>query len=256
MTHTDLPRQTPWRILVVDDERSHGMVCMTALETVAEYEAKLELSALQALTTVRDWQPDLVVIDIKMPEINGLEFAQRLIDDNCDAGRMFLTSLNSSRDEVAGLKLADEYITKPFQPLVFLSRVQKVLDRRAERQAEREAAVLPRPALRVRRPVIDLAESRMRVPHGADVKLTPTEMRLARALLDGEGETVPYLELIRAIYGEHALDGADESQVKNCEGTVQVYVSRVRKKIERDPQNPQLILTISGVGYRYNLQPS
>lgn len=252
MEHTGLPRLTPWRILVVDDKRSHGMVCMTALETVAEYDAKLELSALRALATVREWQPDLVVIDIKMPEMNGLEFAQRLIDDNCDAGRMFLTSLNSSREEVAGLKLADEYITKPFQPLVFLSRVQKILDRRAAWQA----AALPRSGRPEQRPVLDLAESRMRVPNGKDAKLTPTEMRLARALVEGEGETVSYAELFRAVYGEHALDGASTSEVKDYEGTVQVYVSRVRKKIERDSRNPQLILTVSGVGYRFNLQPA
>lgn len=252
MEHTGLPRQTPWRILVVDDKRSHGMVCMTALETVAEYDAKLELSALRALTTVREWQPDLVVIDIKMPEMNGLEFAQRLIDDNCDSDRMFLTSIDAPRYEVAGLKLADEYVTKPFQPLVFLSRVQKVLDRRAERQA----AVLSRYKGHEQRPTFDLPDMLwIRVPHGNDAKLTPTEMKLAKALVKGEGEPVSYAELFRAVYGEHALDGASTSEVKDYEGTVQVYVSRVRKKIERDPRNPQLILTVSGMGYRYNLQP-
>jgi DNA-binding response OmpR family regulator len=244
MKHTGLPRMTPWRILVVDDKRSHGMVCMTALETVAEYEAKLELSALRALTTVREWQPDLVVIDIKMPEMNGFEFAQRLIDVDCDAGRMFLTSLDSTRDEVAGLELADDYVTKPFQPRVFLRRVQNILDRRAARQV----AALPRSGRHEQRPEIDL--------DGNDARLTPIEMKLMRALLAGEGEIVPYADLIRGIWGEHALDGADQDIVKDNEATIQVYVSRVRKKIERDPRQPRLILTVSGVGYRFNLQPA
>ncbi|MGH2505102.1 MAG: response regulator transcription factor, partial [Ktedonobacterales bacterium] len=247
-----LEQAQTWRILVVDDKPHEGIICATALQTVRGYEVRQEKSARRALTIAREWRPDLAILDIKMPEMDGFELARRLRADGCDAHYMFVSSREEEDAQVEGLDLASDYVVKPFSARILLSRVKNILALRQQMRADAQRAV----ADRDRRPQIDKLNQRVHVPgRQKDIDLTPLEVKLLHALLDANGQAVSYDELIRAVWLDDDSAEADAklSQTESFRSALFANISRLRGKVELDRSVPQLILTVQHVGYRYNL---
>ncbi len=228
------PRETH-RILVVDDEpRMIRFIRMNLeLEGYAVFEAA---DGVRALQQVRDTLPDLVVLDVMMPELDGFETLQDLREFS-SVPVIMLTARGEEDDRVRGLELgADDYVTKPFSPRELVSRVKAVL-RRAEIPAPAQKA-----AIQVDdRLQIDFDRREIFV-EGQLVKLRPTEFRLLYHLVSNAGWVVPHDQLLAKVWG---YEYRDETHY------LRLYVNYLRQKLEADPAHPKYILTERGVGYRF-----
>lgn len=228
------PRQRGKRILVVDDEpRMIGFIRMNL-----ELEDHLVIEAhngLEALDAIRTQLPDLILLDVMMPELDGFE-TLRMLREFSDIPVIMLTAKGEENDKVTGLELgADDYITKPFGPRELSSRI-KAIFRRLEKPSADEAILQIDDRLSIdfnRREVI-VSEER--------VKLRPTEYRLLYHLIRNAGWTVPHDQLLQKVWGYEYRDEAHY---------VRLYVNYLRDKIEEDPAKPQYIITERGVGYRF-----
>ncbi|HYL34792.1 MAG TPA: response regulator transcription factor [Bryobacteraceae bacterium] len=226
------------RILVVDDEPHIRRILRTAL-TAAGYEVDDARTGEQALEKVREFRPDLVVLDINMPGMGGLA-ACREIRANTDIGIIMLTVRNREEDKVEALDAgADDFVTKPFSTPELLARIRAAL---------RRLPVSPQssPArLRVGRLVIDFAARS--VSSGSTAShLTPKELDLLRYLTQHANEAVAHRQLLQAVWGPDYGDQVDY---------LRVFIRNLRKKIELDPDRPEFITTEPWVGYRFNGQP-
>ena len=223
------------RILVVDDEpRMRRFVRMNLdLEGYAVLEAENGLVALQRL---RDNEPDLVILDVAMPDLDGFETLGHIREVSM-VPVIMLTVKGDEEDRVRGLDLgADDYITKPFSPRELLSRIRAVL-RRAEPAKPGAEGPLQIDA--------DLAidfPQRAVIVHGEQIKLRPTEYRLLSHLVENAGWIVPQETLLAKVWGP---EYRDDNQL------LRLYITYLRKKIEPDPANPKYILTERGVGYQF-----
>ena len=228
------PKQKRKRILVVDDEpRMIGFIRMNLeLEDHLVVEAH---SGLEALDAIRTQLPDLVLLDVMMPELDGFE-TLRMLREFSDIPVIMLTAKGEENDKVFGLELgADDYITKPFGPRELSSRI-KAIFRRLEKPTTDEAILQIDDRLSIdfnRREVIIKDER---------IKLRPTEYRLLYHLIRNAGWTVPHDQLLQKVWGYEYRDEAHY---------VRLYVNYLREKIEEDPANPQYIITERGVGYRF-----
>ncbi|MCY3833177.1 MAG: response regulator transcription factor [Chloroflexi bacterium] len=228
------PERKGKRILVVDDEpRMIGFIRMNLeLEGHLVIEAHSGLAALEA---VRTQLPDLVLLDVMMPELDGFE-TLRMLREFADIPVIMLTAKGEESDKVQGLELgADDYITKPFGPRELSSRIRAIF-RRLEKPTTEEAILRIDDRLHVdfnRREVI-VNEER--------IKLRPTEYRLLYHLIRNVGWTVPHDQLLQKVWGYEYRDEAHY---------VRLYVNYLRDKIEEDPSNPKYIITERGVGYRF-----
>lgn len=244
-----------WRILVVDDKPLEGIISATALQTVRGYEVRHEKSARRALTVAREWRPDLAILDIKMPEMDGFELARSLRAEGCEAHFMFVTSREEEDAQVEGLALASDYVVKPFSARVLLSRVKNILATRQKQFADAQRVA----ADHERRPKVDAVKKRVHIPgRKKDINLTSIEVQLLQALLDANGRALSYGELVRAVWrngasDETAVDLADTAVSKSDRDMLFTSIARLRRKIELDRDVPQLILTVHRMGYRYNL---
>ena len=227
------------RVLVVDDDPTVSDVVRRYLER-AEYEVVLAADGQGALDAVHAQRPDLVVLDLMLPGIDGLEVCRRLRRDDPELPVVMLTALGDEADRVVGLSLgADDYVTKPFSPRELVLRVQSVL-RRSSRAAE------PPPAGGAVLTDGDLAvDVRRRVAQlrGQVLGLTVREFDLLVFLLRNPGRAFRRGDLLEAVWGWTFGD----------QSTVTVHMRRLREKIEDDPANPKRIVTVWGVGYRYEV---
>ncbi len=225
----------PQLILIVDDElRMRRFIRMNMeLEGYQVIEAE---NGIQALDQIRQFNPDLVVMDVMMPEMDGFE-TLKLLREISTVPVILLTVRNDEEDITRGLSLgADDYITKPFSPRVLTSRVAAVL-RRA-----RWPAPPPRTVLRIDdRLSIDFNRHQV-IVNGERVDLRPTEYRLLNHLIQNAGWVVPHDTLLAKVWG---YEYRDETHY------LRLYINYLRKKIEEDPANPKYILTERGVGYRF-----
>lgn len=223
------------RILVVDDEPRmiHFIRLNLEHDGFEVYEAPSGSAALEQL---RDQMPDLILLDIMMPDLDGFE-TLRLVRDLSSVPVIMLTAKGEEEDKVRGLELgADDYITKPFSPRELVSRVRAVL-RRAE---------LPSPA---QHELIQV-DDRLRIDFdrrevwvdGELVKLRPTEYKLLYHLVQNAGWVVPHEQLLAKVWG---YEYRDETHY------LRLYINYLRQKLELDPSDPQYILTERGVGYRF-----
>ncbi len=228
------PKETH-RILVVDDEpRMIRFIRMNLeLEGYAVFEAA---DGLRALQQVRDTLPDLVILDVMMPELDGFETLQDLREFS-SVPVIMLTARGEEDDRVRGLELgADDYVTKPFSPRELVSRVKAVI-RRAESPAPAQKA-----AIQVdERLQIDFDRREIFV-EGQLVKLRPTEFRLLYHLVSKAGWVVPHDQLLAKVWG---YEYRDETHY------LRLYINYLRQKLEADPAHPKYILTERGVGYRF-----
>ena len=228
------PQRKGKRILVVDDEpRLIGFIRMNLeLENHQVIEAR---NGLEALDAMRTKLPDLVLLDVMMPELDGFE-TLRMLREFSDIPVIMLTAKGEESDKVTGLELgADDYITKPFGTRELTSRI-KAIFRRLEKPTTDEAILAIDERLSVdfnRREVIVAGER---------VKLRPTEYRLLYHLIRNAGWTVPHDQILQKVWGYEYRDEAHY---------VRLYVNYLREKIEADPSNPQYIITERGVGYRF-----
>jgi DNA-binding response OmpR family regulator len=225
------------RVLVVDDDPTVSDVVRRYLER-AEYDVTLAVDGQGALDAVRDRRPDLVVLDLMLPGIDGLEVCRRLRRDDPNLPVVMLTALGDEADRVLGLSLgADDYVTKPFSPRELVLRVQSVL-----RRAVRDPAAGPGSAevLTDGDLVVDVPRRVARLG-GRELALTVREFDLLAFLLRNPGRAFRRGDLLEAVWGWTFGD----------QSTVTVHMRRLREKIEDDPASPKRIVTVWGVGYRY-----
>jgi len=222
------------RILVVDDEpRMIGFIRMN-LELEDHYVIEAH-SGMEALDAIRTQLPDIVLLDVMMPELDGFE-TLRMLREFSDIPVIMLTAKGEENDKVYGLELgADDYITKPFGPRELSSRI-KAIFRRIEKPTTEEAVLKVDDRLSV-----DFNQREV-IVNGEHIKLRPTEYRLLYHLIKNEGWTVPHDQLLQKVWGYEYRDEAHY---------VRLYVNYLREKIEEDPSNPHYIITERGVGYRF-----
>ncbi len=223
------------RILVVDDEPRMIHFIRLNLENDG-FEVYEALSGTHALAQLRDQMPDLVLLDIMMPDLDGFE-TLRMIRDLSSVPVIMLTAKGEEEDKVRGLELgADDYITKPFSPRELVSRVRAVL-RRTELPAPSQHELIEVD----HRLKIDFDRREIWVDDEL-VKLRPTEYKLLYHLVQNAGWVVPHEQLLAKVWG---YEYRDETHY------LRLYINYLRQKLEKDPSNPQYILTERGVGYRF-----
>jgi two-component system KDP operon response regulator KdpE len=223
-------------VLVVDDEpRMIGFIRMNLeIEGHQVIEAH---SGVEALEAIRTKLPDVVLLDVMMPDLDGFE-TLRMLREFSNIPVIMLTAKGEENDKVYGLELgADDYVTKPFGPRELSSRIRAVL-----RRAEIPAATPEQAILKIDdRLQVDFNRREV-IVEGNHIKLRPTEYRLLYHLIENAGWTVPHDQLLAKVWGYEYRDEAHY---------VRLYVNYLREKIEKDPSNPQYILTERGVGYRF-----
>jgi len=236
---------TGYRVLIVDDEPSIVELVRFTLEKEG-FQCDVAFDGPKALEMVERTKPDLVVLDLMLPGLDGLEVCRR-IRQRASVPIVMLTAKASEVDKVVGLELgADDYVTKPFSPRELVARIRAVLRRF---QAAREASQQPESAgseLRVGDVVMDVARHQVWVK-GRPVELTPKEYDLLRMLMSNKGIVLTRELLLDKVWG---YDFAGDTR------TVDVHVVRLRQKLEDDPAHPRYIETVRGVGYRMREHPA
>ncbi len=224
-----------FRILVVDDERR--MVGFIRLNLEQDgFEVVEAYNGTEALERLRDSLPDLILLDVMMPDIDGFEVL-RTIREVSQVPVIMLTAKGEEDDKVKGLELgADDYITKPFSPRELVSRVRAVLRRGTSFEEDDQGVIEVDDRLK-----IDFGRREVWV-EGKLVKLRPTEYRLLYHLVQNAGWVLTHDQILTKVWG---YEYRDEPHY------VRLYVNYLRKKIEKDPANPVYLLTERGVGYRF-----
>ncbi len=230
-----MPNEDAKLILIVDDEiRMRRFMKMNLdLEGYRVIEAS---NGLEALDRIREDLPDLVLLDVMMPELDGFE-TLRIIRETSTVPVIILTVKDEESDKVKGLELgADDYVTKPFSSRELASRIKAVL-RRTEMDAPAEKSLV------VVDDYLKIDFNRRQVfAGGEEVKLRPTEYRLLYHLVKNAGQVLTHEVILSKVWG---YEYRDESQY------VRLYITYLRQKIEPDPSNPKYILTERGIGYRF-----
>jgi two-component system alkaline phosphatase synthesis response regulator PhoP len=225
------------KILVVDDEPSIAQTARAYLEREG-YTVNTASDGPAGLKAARAWQPDLIVLDIMLPGLDGLEILRQLRQDS-DVYVLMLTARADEADKIVGLTLgADDYLTKPFSPRELAARVKAIL-RRGRGVTAKE------PALRFGRLRID-AEARQVRKDDQPIDLTSTEFDILHALARHPGRVLSREQLIEQVWG---YDYYGDERV------VDVHIGRIRRKIEDDADEPTLIVTVRGAGYRFEDRP-
>jgi two-component system, OmpR family, alkaline phosphatase synthesis response regulator PhoP len=225
-------------ILIVDDEYAVARGIQYALEQEG-YQVTVAGSGEEALAVAAELAPDLVVLDVRMPGIDGFETLRRLRGDGSKAPVLMLTARDEEMDKVIGLEMgADDYMTKPFGLRELLSRIKALLRRAYGDLADATGGRL----IRHRDLVIDL--DRRRVQRGDKrISLTATEFEILRHLAARPGRVFTRRELLELVRDYEALD--------QDEKTINVHVSHLREKLEDDPVDPTFILTVRVACYAF-----
>ena len=221
-------------ILVVDDEPTIGEVVSRYLER-AGYEARVAEDGLAALDAVAERPPDLIVLDLMLPGLDGLEVMRRVRAEDRSSAIILLTAKGDESDRIVGLRLgADDYVVKPFSPAELVARVDAVL-RRVDTVGADE------PPLRFGELEIDPSARRVRVAD-AEPQLTAREYDLLLFLARHPG---------RAFTRNELMDHVWQYAFYTDTSTVTVHIRRLRAKVEADPAQPRHIETVWGIGYRF-----
>jgi len=219
-------------ILVVDDEMQIVRLLRGYLEQ-AGYRVLTAYNGVEALSIARQERPDLVVLDLQLPKMDGLEFTRRIRSERPEMAILMLTARVEELDRIVGLELgADDYVTKPFSPREIVARVRAILRRG---QAQSAPAVL-----RVGPLVLDRERHEV-TRDGVPVDLTPTEFELLATLMAAPERVFSRAALLEAVQGV---------AFEAYERTIDVHIKNLRRKLEADPANPRYIVTVRGAGYR------
>lgn len=220
-------------ILVVDDTASLRRMVQSYL-TQEGFRVLTAADGREALMVARQEHPDLIILDLMMPEMGGYEFL-RAYGKNGDAPIIVLTAKLEENDKVLGLELgADDYVTKPFSPRELTARVRAVLRRVSKNPAEPDLLRAADITLDRNSHLVTVGERR--------VDLTPSEFDLLATLMAAAGRVFSRLDLLERLQGT-AFEG--------YERTIDVHIRNLRAKIEPDPRNPRYVETVFGVGYRF-----
>jgi len=228
-----MPEQT--KILVVDDESRTVQFIRMNLE-LEGFAVSSASDGYQALEKVTKEIPDLVILDIMMPDMDGFETLKK-IREISSVPVIFLSVKAEEQDRVHGLDLgADDYITKPFSPRELVSRIKAVLRRTELESNNRKSIITVDDDLK-----IDFDQRRVWV-RGKEIKLRATEYRLLYQLVSNAGKLLTHETLLSRVWGP---EYRDEDQY------VRLYITYLRQKIEKDPKNPTYIISERGLGYRF-----
>jgi DNA-binding response OmpR family regulator len=224
------------RVLIVDDDPPS--LKMTAFLLQEEgYTVLTAEDGQQALEMIEREQPDLVVLDVMMPHIDGLEVCRR-VRQHLNIPILILSAKGETSDRVLGLEIgADDYLPKPFEPSELVARVRAL-----KRRAEAFSTPASQERLSVAGITLDAVGKRAIMPDGRAIEMTPIEFRLLYTLMRNAGRTMTHDMLLDAVWG---YDYAGYSN------QVAVYMRRLRAKLEADPENPTRLVTVRGVGYRF-----
>jgi len=226
------------KILLVDDER-------ILLDTIrynlakAGYQVRAATDGEEALRTARQESPDLIILDVMLPKMDGFDVCRTLRGEGSVMPILMLTARDEELDKLLGLELgADDYLTKPFSMRELLARVKALLRRVEMIQTGREATTKP---LREGGLEVDLSSHRVSL-QGKPLHVKPKEFDLLAFLMGNRGRAFSREQLLEKVWGyEYAGDSR----------TVDVHVRWLREKVEADPSRPELIETVRGVGYRF-----
>lgn len=231
-------RQTGHRVLIIEDDVALNNMLALNLEKQG-FEVSSVTRGREGLKAAYDERPDVVILDIMMPGMDGYQVCKRLREIS-DIPIIMLTAKVAEKDELKGFQAgADDYVTKPFSLKVLTARIRAAL-RRARNRSQPEDGVYDDGTLRV-----DLDRHQV-FRNDETVSLTPTEFRLLACLVRNKGRVVTHEELQEEVWGPGYTDAAD------C---LSVYVRYLRKKLEDDPGDPQYILNRWGTGYWFAPQP-
>jgi two-component system alkaline phosphatase synthesis response regulator PhoP len=221
------------RILVVDDDPGIVKLVRAYLEQVG-FEVAVAYDGKKAMQIARNNRPDLVILDLMLPEMDGWDVCRALRKES-DVPIIMLTARVEESDKLIGLELgADDYVTKPFSPRELVARVRSVL-RRVE-------GMPARPERFSRADItIDLSRHLVEV-RGRPIDLTPTEFDLLATMMEDPGRAFTRSQLVESVQG-YAYDG--------YERTIDVHIKNLRQKIEQDARNPQRVKTVYGIGYKF-----
>jgi two-component system, OmpR family, alkaline phosphatase synthesis response regulator PhoP len=221
------------QILVVDDEPRIVEICRDYLER-AGFKVLTAGNGADALTVARTKQPDLVVLDLRLPKMDGLDVT-RALRKYSNVPIIMLTARVEESDKLIGLELgADDYLTKPFSPRELVARVRAVF-RRTDIGPGRGDVI------RASDVTLDVPRMQARVDHRV-IELTSTEFELLAMMMRQPGRVFTRGQLLDAIRGE---------QVESFERAIDAHVKNLRRKLEADPRNPRYVLTVYGVGYKF-----
>ena len=224
----------PSRILVIDDDANLARLLRESLEG-AGYHVITVTNGLEGIKELYASRPDLVILDVMMPRMDGWETLKR-VREMSDVPVIMLTARDAESDRLHGFELGvDDYVTKPFSLAELNARVRAVLARAARAQSDGTL-----PPVTVGDLVVDFASRR--AVKGAEVlQLTPTEYRLLAALAEHAGRTLSHEQLLERVWGPEYVDEP---------GYIKRYIWYLRQKVEDDPANPRYVETVRGFGYR------
>ncbi len=224
----------PQTILVIDDEKR--LVSLVQSYLVQEgYRVVVAYNGKDALPIAQKEKPDLIILDIMMPEMNGYDF-MRAHRSKSDTPIIMLTAKVEDDDKVIGLELgADDYVTKPFKPRELMARVRNVLRRAGKNESKGKT-------LKVADITLDRESHEVHIGEYS-VNLTPSEFDLLAALMSSPGKVFSRLDLLDVIQGV---------RYEGYERTIDTHIKNLRAKIEADPRKPRYVETMYGVGYRLN----
>jgi DNA-binding response OmpR family regulator len=225
------------RILVIEDNAELGFGLQNNLE-VEGYDVRLAPTGRLGVELARQWSPNLVILDLMLPELDGFQVLRRVRAQDTSLPIMILTARSEETDKVRGLRLgADDYVTKPFGLLELLARVEALLRRTGAEAARADAMdVVERFANIEIRPA-----ARTVTRDGRTVELTPKEFDLLTALVRRRGRVASRLELLQSVWDHSAAV---------VTRTVDTHIAELRRKLEVDPGSPKHIVTVRKIGYR------
>jgi two-component system, OmpR family, alkaline phosphatase synthesis response regulator PhoP len=224
------------RVLIVEDNADLAAGIQYNLD-LEGYETCIAEDGRRALSLAEEWTPDVILLDLMLPELDGYQVLQTLRGRGVKTPVVILTARGEEADKVRGFRLdADQYVTKPFGVLELLERVRALL----RRSARDSAATAPAP-LQLGDVVVDTS-SRLVTRNGVPCQLTPKAYELLLALVRRSGAVVTRNELLKEVWGYSAFVTTR---------TVDSHVAELRRKIEADPANPRHVITVWKVGYRF-----
>jgi DNA-binding response OmpR family regulator len=222
-------------VLVVEDDPGLRTSLRATLRS-AGYAVELAKTGPEGLTLAFDLRPDLVLLDVMLPGMNGFEVCQRIREKDAELPVLMVTAKGEEEDRVRGLGLgADDYVVKPFGVAELLARVDAALRRR--RLRETQASKVAIGAL-----VADFESHTLR-RDGESLEVTAQEMKLLRYLVERDGLLLTRQQILDAVWG---------TDYYGTERTVDNFIARLRTKIETDPKSPRYLVTVRGAGYRFH----
>ncbi|WP_324824352.1 response regulator transcription factor [Sinanaerobacter sp. ZZT-01] len=225
------------KILLVDDETDIVDLIQEALQQDGFQSIRKAHTGLEALQVCRDFQPDVVVLDVMLPDFDGLEVCKKIREFSyCSI--LFLSSKNDDIDKILGLSCGgDDYITKPFSPREIVFRIKAQL-RRQQYQVTLDSS--PNDTLSVGPLSLD-RESGQAYKSGQEISLTGREFLLLSYLMENADKIISKERLYEQVWGEYS---------SICDNTIMVHIRHIREKIENTPSTPQQLITVKGLGYK------